>query len=186
MPRNLKNIYIALMHYPVKRDGRVITSSITNLDMHDISRVAATYGLGGYFVVHPDQKMRSLAGKLASHWIEGTGSDYNPDRSEAFRKLHIVPDLDDAKRRILDSTGEEPLVIGTTAMKKSNSFPVSHLRGEEKKPLLFLFGTAGGLDDQLLENIDLILEPIDMGIGYNHLSVRSAVSIFIDRLAMDV
>ena len=69
----MKNFYIGLIHSPVLRNGATITSSITNLDLHDIARVCATYGLGGYFVIHPDDKMRSIAAQLASHWTEGEG-----------------------------------------------------------------------------------------------------------------
>jgi hypothetical protein len=47
-------IYLALLHYPMyNKRGEIITTSITNLDLHDISRAARTYGAEGFFVVHP-------------------------------------------------------------------------------------------------------------------------------------
>lgn len=178
----MKNIYIALIHHPVKRNGSVITSSITNMDMHDISRITATYGLGGYYVVHPDEKMRSIALKLTEYWTKGDGKDQNRDRYEALKNLQIVPDIETVQADILKKTGMNAVSVGTTAIKKEESKPLSSLSGHKNKPLLILFGTAGGIDDKLLDSLDIILNPIDVGSGYNHLSVRSAVSIFIDRL----
>ncbi len=50
------------------------------------------------------------------------------------------------------------------------------------KPYLLLFGTAWGLNQEVFEHVDAVLPPI-VGSGvYNHLSVRSAVSIVLDRL----
>jgi len=175
------NIFLALIHYPVKQGEKVITSSITNLDIHDISRVASTYGLGGYFVIHPDSSQRAIAEKLAGHWITGKGKDYNSDRHTAFKKLNIVSDLDQAINTVVDRTGNSPLIVGTSAIKNEKNVSISEIK-KNKKPLLILFGTAGGMADQLFDKIDCFAEPIDMGSGYNHLSVRSAVAIFIDRL----
>lgn len=180
----MNNIFIALIHHPVLRDGSVITSSLTNLDMHDIARVSATYGIGGYFIVHPDEKMRSIASKLAGHWVSGEGKVQNPDRSRALEIMHIVSTLEDAVSCITGITGARPVTIGTSARKRDKTISVSDLKNKKNIPLLILFGTAGGIDDNFLDSLDFCLEPIDTGSGYNHLSVRSAVSIFIDRLYM--
>ena len=48
--------------------------------------------------------------------------------------------------------------------------------------MLLLFGTAHGLAPELSETADYTLPPIESTTGYNHLSVRSAVSIILDRL----
>ena len=53
------------------------------------------------------------------------------------------------------------------------------LEGED--PLLMLFGTGWGLTKEVKAEADFRLEPIE-GKGYNHLSVRSAVAIILDRL----
>ncbi|MBT8351253.1 MAG: RNA methyltransferase, partial [Deltaproteobacteria bacterium] len=38
------NLYVALVHYPVvNKNGDVIASAVTNLDLHDIARAAKTY-----------------------------------------------------------------------------------------------------------------------------------------------
>jgi len=178
----MKNIYLALVHFPVLRDNSVITSSITNLDIHDISRVTVTYGLGGYFITHPDEKMRNIASLLAGHWKTGTGKDSNPDRSTALSRTSIVPSIDDAVDAIFKETGTRPIVIGTTARKSEKTISVKELKNKKNTPVIILFGTAGGMTDNILNSLDYILEPIETGTDYNHLSVRSAVSIFIDRL----
>ncbi|HPS30844.1 MAG TPA: RNA methyltransferase [bacterium] len=180
----MKNIFLALVHYPVLRDGSVITSSLTNLNIHDISRVSSTYGLGGYFIVHPDEKMRTIANKLAGHWVSGEGKVQNPDRSKALEILHIVRSLEDVVEHIEKISGMKPLIIGTSARKRDKTITIKALKNKKNLPALILFGTAGGIDDKLLDSLDYCLEPIDTGSGYNHLSVRSAVSIFIDRLFM--
>src|SRR5689334_20766716 len=48
------DLFLALIHYPVlNRNGHVITSAITSLDLHDIARSARTYGVRSMYVVHP-------------------------------------------------------------------------------------------------------------------------------------
>ena len=49
-------------------------------------------------------------------------------------------------------------------------------------PILILFGTGFGLTDEVMDSSYKILEPIRGNTKYNHLSVRSAVSIILDRL----
>jgi hypothetical protein len=47
--------------------------------------------------------------------------------------------------------------------------------------VVLVFGTAWGLAPQALEQADFRLAPIAGAGEYNHLSVRSAVSIILDR-----
>ena len=47
---------------------------------------------------------------------------------------------------------------------------------------LLLFGTGWGLTEEVMNSSKYILEPIRGNTKYNHLSVRSAVSIILDRL----
>ncbi|MCC6138047.1 MAG: RNA methyltransferase, partial [Bdellovibrionaceae bacterium] len=53
-----------------------------------------------------------------------------------------------------------------------------------EKPHFLVFGTGFGLADEVFESCDLLLEPIRGASkdDYRHLSVRSAVSICLDRL----
>lgn len=50
-------IYLALAHHPVaNKSGETVTTSLTNLDIHDIARAAETYGVREYHIVHPDDR----------------------------------------------------------------------------------------------------------------------------------
>ena len=49
-------------------------------------------------------------------------------------------------------------------------------------PFLFLFGTGWGLTKEVLDSADYIVKPVGSYHQYNHLSVRSAVAIVLDRL----
>ena len=50
------------------------------------------------------------------------------------------------------------------------------------QPYLLLLGTGWGLTEECFASADLILEPIAGNGTYNHLSVRSAAAIMLDRL----
>jgi hypothetical protein len=43
-------------------------------------------------------------------------------------------------------------------------------------------GTGWGLTDEFMSSVDRVLEPIQGTAPYNHLSVRSATAIILDRL----
>jgi hypothetical protein len=53
----------------------------------------------------------------------------------------------------------------------------------EGKPVLVVFGTGWGLAPTVVESADALLEPV-RGVReeYNHLSVRAACAIILDRL----
>ncbi|MGE5544416.1 MAG: RNA methyltransferase [Bacillota bacterium] len=184
-----KRLYIALMHTPVYNKSReVITTSITNLDVHDISRVARTYGVKRYFLVHPQETQRNLVETMMNYWLQGFGSEYNPDRKEALRLLELVSDIDEAQRRIIGLEGRKAHTVVTDARIHSRSVGYQEMRqrisrGDE--PYLVLFGTGWGLVKDEIEKADFILHPIEADSDYNHLSVRSAVAIILDRLMGD-
>jgi hypothetical protein len=65
------NLYVALAHYPVvNKNGDIITSAVTNLDLHDISRVVKTYGVRSFYVTTPLEDQKTLIKKIVSHWVE--------------------------------------------------------------------------------------------------------------------
>ena len=46
-------LYVGLVHYPIyDKNFNVITTAITNYDLHDISRSSKTYGIKKYFIIH--------------------------------------------------------------------------------------------------------------------------------------
>lgn len=179
-------VYLALLHYPMYNKRKdIITTSVTNLDLHDISRTARTFNVNGFFVVHPSASQQELIQKIVGFWQEGYGGEYNPDRKEAFSIFRTVTDLEEAVHLIREETGQDVITVATDAGNYPNSVTYHHLKEimfNEEKVFLILFGTGFGMKSELVESCDYILQPVIGGGDYNHLSVRSAVSIIVDRL----
>ncbi|HRY84490.1 MAG TPA: RNA methyltransferase, partial [Candidatus Cloacimonadota bacterium] len=92
----MAELYLGLLHYPVtNKHGERVLTSFTNLDLHDISRLAATYGCAGFYVIHPDSHQQDLIRRICRHWETNDGLIYNPDRQEALSKLRLADNLDD-------------------------------------------------------------------------------------------
>ncbi|PLX41136.1 MAG: hypothetical protein C0608_06645 [Deltaproteobacteria bacterium] len=179
--------YLVLMHYPtVDRAGKVITSAITALDVHDFSRLARTYGLGGVFVQTNLPKQMELMERLLGHWIGGRGGEANADRKFALECMAFAPTLDDVVAEVSARHGTPPQIAMTSARDVGviiKSFAETRESLEKsKQPFLLLFGTASGLAPEVVEKCDWVIEPIGTPTDYNHLSVRSAASISVDRL----
>lgn len=181
-----ENLYIALMHYPVYNKKKEITATaLFNYDLHDISRVAKTYGVKKFFVVQPIEKQLELGKKILYHWIDDWGSSYNPRRKEALVNVVLKRSFDDVLLEIESEAGAKAKTVVTDAKKFKNSITYRALKREIKKgdyPFLILFGTGWGLTEDFIKKCDYVLNPI-VGEGkYNHLSVRSAAAIILDRL----
>ena len=71
-----------------------------------------------------------------------------------------------------------------TARRGAGDMTCGRLKGmiENGTPVLLVFGTAWGLTDDFMDRADHILEPLGGPETYNHLSVRSAAAIIVDRL----
>ena len=181
------HVYIGLLHYPmVNRRGDEIATSVTNLDIHDISRTSRTYGADRFFIVHPSEKQRALVEKISDYWENGYGGIYNADRSEALSRLSVCENLQQVQDIILKETGSKPLLVATDAKIYPDTVSYSALRKrlmeEENLSVLLLFGTGWGMTEILKQQCDVILPPIALYSDYNHLSVRSAVAVIVDRL----
>jgi hypothetical protein len=185
-PNPASRVAIALVHHPVyDKHRQVVTTAVTNLDLHDIARASRTFGLCRYFVVTPVLEQQALAGRIRNHWLGGWGATYNPRRKEALELLSIVSGLDDAISELTGMFGEHPLLVVTGAKGRENAVGTQELKARlatESKPLLLLFGTGWGMTEDVFDRADIVLEPISGNSTYNHLSVRSAVSIYLDRL----
>lgn len=180
------SVYLALLHYPVyNKQNEVIASAVTNFDVHDIARCARTYGMKRYYLVTPLKEQTILIEKIIRHWTEGFGATYNSDRKEALNLVDIKEDLKSVIDDIEKKNGEKPKIIVTAAKKYDKSIGYSSLRdkiGSSTCPYILLFGTGWGIEKSIIEEADYVLEPISGPSDYNHLSVRSAVSIILDRL----
>jgi hypothetical protein len=181
------NLYLALVHYPViNKHGDGIASAVTNLDVHDIARAAATYGVRGFYVVTPLVDQITLIQRLISHWTNGAGAIYNPQRRRALELVRIKENLNDVMAEIrCDNGGAElPRTVVTSARSQRPVIDFETLRRMigEGPPYLLVFGTAWGLTETLMSAADFALAPVKGPTTYNHLSVRSAVTVVLDRL----
>ena len=181
----MPKLYVALIHYPVvNKNGETIASALTNLDLHDISRAAKTYGLESFFVVTPLEDQKKLVEKIISHWTTGIGAEYNPKRRSALKVIRVSDSFQEALDQIAAAEGRNPITIATCARKFPASISNEKLRAmlTNGKPYVLIFGTAWGLSKEFILEADYVLEPIVGKTDYNHLSVRSAASIIFDRL----
>jgi hypothetical protein len=180
-------VYLALLHYPVyNKEREVVATAVTNLDLHDLARLAVTYGCRGFFVVTPLKLQTRLVERLLDHWRTGRGGEFNPTRKQAFLITRVVATLDDAVAAVAGENGRVPRIVATTARTVAGAKSYAELRElmrSESGPWLVVFGTGWGLDDGFLAEVpEVVLEPIQGMDEYNHLSVRSATAIVLDRL----
>ena len=176
---------MALIHYPVlDRQGKVVTSAVTNLDVHDLARLATTYGLNRYYIVTPALEQQQLTARIVDHWQKGNGALYNPDRSQALNCLQITASLEDALDDWRTQSGPVSNVFLTGAnFHKGIQSEQARILAQQK-PTMLVFGTGHGLSPELLSLSHTCLAPVRPG-GYNHLSVRTAAAIVLDRLVGD-
>ena len=181
-------VYVALLHYPVSdRRGDTVTSSITNLDIHDIARTCRTYGVAGFYVVNPVKTLQKLATRIIDHWERGYGSSYNSTRREALALVRLRDTLDDAAADVRRECGTAPRLVATSARSAAGADRTTFAKMREMLirddvPCMILLGTGWGLTDAVFARSDLVLEPISGKDDYNHLSVRAASAIMLDRL----
>ncbi len=176
---------MALVHYPViNKNGDVIASAVTNLDLHDIARAAKTYGIQSFYVVTPLADQKALVEKIVSHWTEGPGARYNPKRREALELIRVKETIENVIDDIHNNCSISPKTVVTSA--KNGFRTISYGKFSEmlktSQPYLLVLGTAWGLSDDFITGADYVLSPVKGSADYNHLSVRSATAIILDRL----
>ncbi len=181
----MANVYLALLHHPVYNKRKdVVTTCITGFDLHDIARAAATFGIKKYYVVNPLPAQQAFARRIIDFWSDERSLEFNWTRAEAFKLISIKNSLEDAVEDIAKIEGVRPRIVGTSA-KPQGTTRFDRLKKEIKKaktPYLIALGTGWGLVDEEFKKMDVVLEPILGPNAYNHLSVRSANAIILDRL----
>ncbi len=173
---------VALVHHPVlNRRGDEITSTVDHLDVMDGSRLSLTYAVRRFYVVNPVPAQRALIERLIRHGNQAVGRD---DTRGAFTKTVWAPDLDTVIAEHEDELGVVPTVVATSARgsTRDTGFAALRERLHGGEAMLLLVGKAWGLAPRVREGADVELEPIEGGTGFNHLAVRSAMAILIDRL----
>lgn len=183
----MRTVAAALVHYPVlDRQGAIVTTAITNLDLHDIARSGYTFGISRFFVSHPIAAQRELAKRVRQHWTEGSGARRIPDRTGPMSTLSVVSSLDEA---IAELGGRHSVELWTTSARRPSGDVLEHadaraLLGTPGCSVVIAFGTGWGLGPEIMNGADRKLAPITSPRedGYNHLSVRAAAAITFDRL----
>lgn len=189
-------IAVGLCHHPIKdQRGNVVATNITNLDIHDIARACRVYGVERYYLIHPLQDQQQFVHRILDHWRVGEGASFNHMRKTSLTMVHTADSLakalaDWGGRAKLVSTHPRPVegVPAVTFRALKSEIDASRARKDvppEEQPRLFLlFGTGFGLTDEMMRSCDALLEGIRGASAddYRHLSVRSAVSICLDRL----
>ena len=176
---------LALVHHPVvDKNGQTIAAAVTSLDLHDIARTAKTYGIGAFYVVTPLEDQQELVRCIVGHWVSGVGAWYNPDRKAALDLIRLQPSLPAVYTDMAQHNQNHPWTVGTSARMAHSNLSYAGIRdlAAGKRPLLLMFGTAWGLAPEVLEQADYRLAPIEGRGEYNHLAVRSAVAIILDRI----
>ena len=178
-------VTVALVHHPVvDKNGATIAAAVTALDLHDIARASKTYGVDGFYVVTPLEDQQVLVQNIIDHWVTGVGAQYNPDRQAALELIRLQPSLDAVVKDLSRRQGMTPKVVVTSAQMVNSDLDYDQLKSlaSDDQPVLLVFGTAWGLAPELMDGADYRLAPIEGMGGYNHLAVRSAVSIILDRM----
>ncbi|MCL2064492.1 MAG: RNA methyltransferase [Candidatus Cloacimonetes bacterium] len=179
-------IYIGLVHYPVyNKAGETITSGITNLDVHDLSRSALTFEVHKFYIIHPNDRQKEIFEQILGFWKTEMASFYNQHRVEALSVISFSKSIEDTIEEIRNQEKIDPIIVTTTARHRDNQISFRETRKlaeNSERPILLLFGTGNGLHEITHEQADFVLTPIQNKAKYNHLSVRSAVAIVLDRL----
>lgn len=185
--RHLPSHYVALMHEDVHigDHGAVGTTSVTSLDIHDIARSSRTYGMKNYFIVTPLIDQQRIVNTLLDFWNSDVGINYNQSRHEAVSRVNVVDTIDQVIEKITKKEGKKPLLVATSARAMGGVPLISYSDQErvwaENRPVLFIFGTGRGLTKEFLGRCDYLLRPLHGFSDFNHLSVRSAAAIILDR-----
>ena len=183
---------VVLLHHPVtNRLGETIATSITNMDLHDISRTCRTYEIDHYYLVSPVIDHQELVGKIIEHWKMGNQAKWHPDRAEALSRANVVASFQVVKEELARLyPGLSLEVTMPDARPLPNQYGYAQMRekwlNEEKQGVkVIVLGTGWGVAPEFYSEVHTYLGPIYGPLGeegYNHLSVRAAAAIILDRL----
>ncbi len=181
---------VALMHYPtIDRHGDLVATNITHFDIHDIARACRVYGVDRYIIVHPAVPQQMFVERVLDHWRTGDGSKFNPMRKTALTDVYVADNLNKG----LSAWGYPQAQVVATharALPGQAQFGFDQFRtlltteDIDSQGYVLIFGTGFGLTTDFMKNCSAVLDPLrgDSSDDYRHLSVRSAVSICLDRL----
>jgi len=182
------NLYIGLLHFPMcNRRGEIVATAMTSIDVHDIARTARTYGVMRYFVITPLASQQRIAWRIRGFWTEREQAMEGSRRGEALELVMVASDLEESVSWIEEAEGACPILIATSARPQRGQglsyAQVQDVLRREERPAYIVFGTGWGMADELVGACDYVLPPIEGQADFNHLSVRAAAAIVLDRVA---
>jgi hypothetical protein len=167
--------YLALLHHPVyDKNGAVVTTAVTNMDVHDFGRLARTYGVHAFYVATPVPTLRRLVERIMRHWETGLGAAYNHTRKEALAPRPAPHDPTPSSR----TSSAKPAscrLVATSAREGGRRLGFADLRrrlADDPRPTLVVFDRLGSHRGRP-RRVDDVLEPVRGTAGWNHLSVRA-------------
>lgn len=186
-----RSISFCLCHFPVRLEqGRIGSSSLTNLDIHDIARISCGYGMGPFYVLLALQEQRDILNNILGHWRRAANPEVHEDRKRALAHVCPVHDFSELEEKACSYYGVRPAFIATSANWPESRNERQLLSPEDVRkisrnyPVIILLGTARGLDLKSLAIDCQFLRPLRF-LDENHLSVRSAAAIIADRILGD-
>jgi hypothetical protein len=184
--KKVPRVALGLVHYPIlDREKKLVATNVTNFDIHDIARAATVFGVEKYYIIHPHLEQLMFVDRILDHWKTGQGSKFNPFRKKALKNVFTATSLEKA----VSDWGQDCITVGTHArpVPGTRFWTCSELKKElfeQQKSVFLLFGTGFGMTEEYMQGLDGVLESIKGAPpgDFRHLSVRSAVSIYLDRL----
>ena len=136
--------------------------------------------------MHPIPEQREFAKSVIDHWRFDFGRAFDAAGARRWRWCESSTTLDDAIAEAGKIAGARPLIVHTSARTEhggnDDRLMRTRLEAPDAPPAMILFGTGFGMAPEMAERADIVLEAI-LGPGdYNHLSVRAAGAIILDRL----
>lgn len=182
-----RNLSFCLCHSPVMQEnGKSGTSSLTNLDVHDIGRISRSYGMGPFFILHPLDDQLQILNTILYHWQNRENG--HADRKRALELARPFREFREIEAWCLARYGQHPCWIISSAAWPERECELAspeEIRDIcEEKPVIVCLGTARGLDVDKLPFKFLRMRPIRF-LDENHLSVRAAAAIIADRILGD-
>ncbi len=190
--KSIHHTALVLLHTPVtNRAGELITTSVTNLDIHDLARSARTYEVDHYYLVTPIVEQKELLERILSHWNRGRSLEWHPDRAEALSRVKCLPTFESVKTELVEKYPGKKLEVAMPDARpipdqKSYAEVRARWSGETEPGIkVIVLGTGWGIAEPFFSEVNTFLGPVYGPLGregYNHLSVRAAGAVILDRL----
>lgn len=183
----IPNHYCLLLHNDIMLpSGHIGNSSVTSIDIHDLARSCATYGLKKYYIVTRLEAQQRIVNNFLSFWHDDEAIKLNESRAFALANTILFPEISDVIKDIEEKEGLTPITIVTSSRRYIEhmnmiNFSDQGMIWQKNRPVLFIFGTSHGISPALMNMFHYKLVPIEGLCEFNFLSVRAAVAIVLDR-----